>query len=118
MDAQTVADQYAGAWNERDVARRAASLAEVFSDTGTYLDPLGLVSGRDALVEHITGYQSRFPDATMERRSAVDAHANVLRFAWAIAGADGSTLLEGTDFVVLDDDGRIRSVTGFFGPLA
>lgn len=52
----------------------------------------------------------------MERRSRVDGYGDVLRVAWAVVADDGSTLVEGVDFIVLDGETMIRSVTGFFGP--
>jgi hypothetical protein len=117
MDTTSVVDVYVAAWNERSSARRAGLLAASFNEDGTYMDPLAQVSGRDALVEHIGGFQQRFPDATMERRSRVDGYRDVLRFAWAVVEAENNTAIEGIDFVTVDDLGRLSSVTGFFGVL-
>ena len=118
MDVTETVDAYVAAWNEQDTTKRTALLAGALSEDVSYRDPLYSVLGRGALVDHIGGYQGRFPDATMERRSAVDAHHDVLRFAWAIVGPDGNPTLQGVDFVALNSEGRIAAVTGFFGDLA
>lgn len=118
MDVTDTVDAYVAAWNEPDRERRTEVLEPAFGPGGTYRDPRFSVDGLDALVEHIGGYQQRFAGSRMERRSGVDAYGDVLRFAWAIVGPDGEVALEGVDFIALDDGGRIRSVTGFFGPLA
>ena len=117
MDATAVVDAYVAAWNERDDERRAALLAESFSQEGTYRDPLFAVSGRSALVDHIAGFQERFAGTSMTRRSGVDGYQDVCRFAWAVVNEDESVALHGVDIVSLDEVGKIRSVTGFFGPL-
>jgi hypothetical protein len=113
----TTVDTYVAAWNEGDTATCAALLEQVVSEAGTYTDPTIHVSGRDAIIDHVAGFEQRLPGATMERTSRVDGYGDVLRFAWAVVGSDGPVIVEGVDFVVLDEDRRIRSVTGFFGTL-
>ena len=117
MDETTTVNRYVAAWNEADAGRCAALLEECFGDDGTYTDPTVQVSGRSALAGHVAGFHQRMAGATMERRSRVDAYGDVLRFAWAAVGADATVIVEGVDFVALDEDRRIRSVTGFFGAL-
>jgi hypothetical protein len=43
----------------------------------------------------------------------VDAHHDVVRFSWAL-GPEEALALSGVDFGVIADDGRFRSITGFF----
>lgn len=118
MDITETIASYVSAWAERDPTRRTALLAECFSDSGSYTDPRAEVNGRAELDQHIGGFlEERFPGATMELRSRVDSYGTVARFAWAVVREDAD-LIEGVDFVTLADDGRIASVTGFFGPLA
>jgi hypothetical protein len=51
------------------------------------------------------------------RTSAVDCHHGVARFAWHVAQADGTVLLEGIDIAFLSPDGsRIERIIGFFEP--
>jgi len=116
MDHEDTVERYVAAWNERDAGRRTALLEAVFSEAGSYTDPTASVSGRDAVIAHIGGFFERFPTGSMERRSRVDGYGDVVRFAWALVD-QGRDVIVGVDFVVLEDDGRIRSVTGFFGEL-
>jgi hypothetical protein len=107
---------YAAAWNEPDVAARRQLLEKAWAAGGTYTDPTVRLEGRDALVQHITGFQKGLPGSKIVPTSGADVHHGLLRFAWRIVKADGSTLSEGMDFGELDADGRIKTIVGFFGP--
>ena len=48
--------------------------------------------------------------------SSVDAHHDVLRFAWNNRLASGSVLRQGIDFCMLAADGRFQSIAGFLEP--
>jgi hypothetical protein len=113
----TVVDTYTRAWAEPDRASRRALLERCWAVDGVYCDPLGQVTGRDGLDEHITGFQAAQPGARFEVVSGIDEHDGYLRFAWQMRAADGSVALVGTDFGELDGDGVLRRIIGFFGPL-
>jgi hypothetical protein len=114
-----VVDAYTSAWNEPDVDARRALLEKGWADDGRYSDPSADVTGRDALIEHISGFLSNpsMKGFSLSRTSAVDSHHHVLRFGWVLKNAEGAVVMEGIDFGVLDDDGRLQSITGFFGPM-
>ena len=116
-DLHAVIEAYGAAWAETDADIRLALLDTAWSDAGVYQDPTGEAHGRQELCDHIAGFHGRFPGARLEITSGLDAHHDKLRFGWKITHADGSDLVAGTDFAVLAADGRIASVTGFFGPL-
>jgi hypothetical protein len=107
---------YGAAWAEPDEAKRRALLEKAWAENGTYLDPTGRADGREALVAHIAGFQQVFTGHRIDITSGVDEHDGYIRFAWKIFGPDGSAVSEGVDFGELDDDGKIRSIVGFFGP--
>lgn len=114
-----IVDAYTGAWNESDEGARRTLLERAWADDGVYTDPSAEVEGRDALIKH-TGEFANNPEMkgfSLERISGVDVHHNVLRFDWALKDADGKTVIAGIDFGVLADDGRLQSITGFFGPM-
>ena len=71
-----------------------------------------------ALVAHIAATRAGFPGHRIEVVSSVDEHDGYLRFAWELRSPDNSTVMEGVDFGVLAPDGRLASITGFFGPLS
>ena len=107
---------YGAAWSEADEAKRRELLDEAWADDGTYLDPTGRADGRDALVTHIAGFLQMMPGHRIDLASGVDAHDGYVRFAWKMVGPDEQTVMEGVDFGTLADDGKIKSIVGFFGP--
>lgn len=117
MDVGATVETYVQAWHEPDEGSRRRLLEASWADDAVYADPASTVEGRDALVAHIAGFHARRPGARIEVRSGIDCHGRYLRFAWAVVGADGEVVADGIDFGVLAGDGRIASITGFFGPL-
>ena len=113
----TAVDSYLRAWREPDPAARRALLERCWAADGVYCDPLGRVTGRDGLADHIGGFQAQQPGARLEVVSGVDEHDGYVRFGWRLLAADGAVALEGTDFGELDGDGVLRRIIGFFGPL-
>lgn len=116
MDLQEAVDTYGEAWNESDGQRRLELLERAWAEGGTYTDPTSEVEGRAALAEHIEGFRQQFAGHRIENASAADGHHGWFRFAWRMVGPDGTVGMEGFDVGQVDDDGRISSIVGFFGP--
>jgi hypothetical protein len=114
MSTEEIVAAYGAAWNEPDDAARAALLVKSWADDGVYCDPTATVNGRVALVAHIGGFLQMMPGHTLEITSGVDAHHDLVRFAWVLR-KDEETALEGMDFGELAPDGRIQRIVGFFG---
>jgi hypothetical protein len=113
-DVTTLADSYIAAWNETDMVRRRALIACTWSEAGSYVDPQMRAEGPANIDRMIEGVQARFPGHCFRRVGVVDAHNGRVRFAWELApGAEAPAIAAGTDFAVLDGDGRLQSVTGF-----
>jgi hypothetical protein len=107
-------NRYIEAWNEPDGARRRELVAAVWTDDGTYLDPLMSGAGHDSLATMIGLAQQQFPEHRFELSFGPDAHNDAVRFAWRLYGPEGdSPVAAGVDFGTVADDGRLRSVTGF-----
>ena len=110
----TLINRYIEAWNEPDGERRRALVAAVWTDDGTYLDPLMSGTGHDSLATMIGLAQQQFPEHRFELSFGPDAHNDRVRFAWRLYGpADGAPVAAGVDFGTVADDGRLESVTGF-----
>ena len=60
--------------------------------------------------------QAQYPGYKFRRTSGVDGHHDAVRFGWELFGPDGTVLVAGIDVGVLVD-GKLRSITGFFGDL-
>jgi len=108
---------YGRAWQEPDPAERRRLLDACWADDGVYCDPTARVRGRAGLAEHIGGFQEQFAGCRIELTTAPDEHDGYVRFGWRIVRDGGDQVSEGTDFGELDDDGRLRRIVGFFGPL-
>jgi len=119
--AQEAVDTYGAAWREPDEAKRRALLEKAWAEDGVYVDPTAEVVGREALVQHIGRFQasSSANGPKIVAASRVDVHHDThLRFAWQMVGADGKTVISpGMDYGQLDEDGRLKLIVGFFGPL-
>ena len=107
---------YASVWAEPDQARRLAMLEACWASDGVYLDPSSRADGREALCEHIAGFQQRLAGHRIELASGIDEHDGYVRFAWTMSGSDGTQVMEGVDFGQLDGHGRLKLICGFFGP--
>ena len=107
---------YCGAWNSVDRAVRDRLLAEVWTPDGEYSDSNPtLTVGRAALSDTIAALQKRYPGARFHC-SAPQRHHRFMRTTWIFLRPDKSEVARGEDFFELAADGRIRRVTGFFGP--
>ena len=106
--------RYLAAWNEREPAKRRELVAKTWAEDGTYVDAARDGHGHDKLDAMIATAQGHFPGYRLNLASGIEVHHDYLRFSWAAGGtADAPLFIKGTDFVVLADDGRIKSVVGF-----
>ena len=112
-DPKTIADAYIRVWNEADPAERRAQLARYWSAKARYADPLMRAEGREAIAVMIEDARAQFPGYGFTLGSTPDGHDAYVRFSWGLAPAGEATLIEGTDMVRLDGDGRIAEVIGF-----
>jgi|GEM_PF-33541 len=110
-------ERYLTTWNEADDARRQALVAQTFTPGARYVDPLVACEGHDGIDATIRAVQAQFPAHRFARVSEPDQHGNALRFSWRLGPAGGAAIAGGTDFAVLDADGRFASVTGFLDPV-
>jgi SnoaL-like domain len=105
---------YLQAWNETDAGRRRELVGSLWAADGTYTDPLADVAGPDAIASLIGAAQEQFPGFVFTLGGPVDANHHQARFTWHLGPASGGEpAVIGFDVVVLDGDGRIRSVHGF-----
>jgi SnoaL-like domain len=112
-DVNELAARYIGTWNEKDPAARRAAVAALWTEDGTYVDPLADVAGHDAIDAVIGAVQQQFPDFAFRLGSPVDAHHDLARFTWELGPANAEAVVVGFDVVVLAEDGRISHVHGF-----
>lgn len=114
-DVTNVIDRYFAAWNETDRTRRLEHIAAALHPSGHYVDPLSDVAGHDGFDGMLAGLQAHYPGHVLRRTSAIEQHHDRVRFEWEIIAPDGGVFVTGVDYVQLAGDGRLGSVTGFFG---
>jgi hypothetical protein len=106
-------DRYFDAWNETDGARRRELIAATWAADADYRDPLMAGAGRDGIDAMIRAVQERFAHHTFRRSTDVDGFGNRLRFSWELVTPAGEAIVKGSDFGVLDAQGRLQALTGF-----
>ena len=114
-DVTSTVDTYLAMWNEPDPGRRADLIERAWTDDGRYVDPVQEATGHAALSEMVAAVHAQFPGQRFRRLSGVDVHHDQVRFAWELAAPEGAVTVAGIDVGVVDGDGRLRSITGFFG---
>ncbi|MEZ0168194.1 nuclear transport factor 2 family protein [Microvirga sp. TS319] len=111
-DAAAIATRYISLWNESDSQCRKARLTELWSENGTYLDPLMQGHGHDQILDLIEGVHRQFPGFRFALVGQPDGYGNQVRFSWQLGPEGGDGPIKGTDFATLEN-GRLATVTGF-----
>jgi hypothetical protein len=111
-DATSIANRYIALWNETNADRRQALLADLWTEDGTYVDPLMQGKGHNEIDALISAVQRRFPDFRFALIGQPEGYGDNVRFSWQLGpeGAEGP--IKGTDFATLDS-GRLKEVVGF-----
>jgi hypothetical protein len=110
-------DTYFAFLNETDPARLRHLANETWAEGAHYVDPHHDGRGRDVLVSLVEGVHEGYAGFTFRRSTGIDVVANQARYGWEFNAPDGTVVLRGVDFSVLDTDGRLKQVTGFHGDL-
>ncbi|HZH51898.1 MAG TPA: nuclear transport factor 2 family protein [Microvirga sp.] len=112
LDTARIAHRYIDLWNETKPQRRRALMADLWTETGTYQDPLMQGQGYDQIDALIEGVHSRFPGFRFSLIGTADGYGNQVRFSWQLGQEGSDSLIKGTDFATLEN-GRLASVVGF-----
>jgi hypothetical protein len=110
-------DTYFEAWNESDAEQRRALLERCAGAGVELIDPTGRFRGIEGVRDRIGAFHQSAPGARVVKSSGDDQHNGFVRYGWNIVDPHGATVLEGIDVVELDNDGSLRRVVMFFGPL-
>jgi hypothetical protein len=112
-----VVESYFAAWNERDAGRRRELLRQSVESDAELVDPTGRWQGVEGFVERIERYQSTAPGTRVVPASGIDAHNDVMRYAWMIVDPEGRSIIDGIDIAERTSGGRLRRIVMFHGPL-
>jgi hypothetical protein len=111
-------DRYFQMWNETDPARRREVIAATWAPSAGYVDPMFTAEGHEALDAMVAAVHQQYPGHRFRLTDAAEGHHDRARWGWELAGPDGSAVAGGVDFAVIDGEGRLREVTGFFAAVA
>lgn len=114
-DAGALVDGWFAAWAEPDETARASGLAAIASPDVRMRDRFSCVEGVSELMPHITAAQHFMPGIRMQRKGDARHCQGTVLAEWTAAGPDGAPRGQGTNVFALGADGRIESVTGFWG---
>lgn len=106
-------ERYASAWKAPSADEKRALLDGATLPNAVYTDPLHRTETRDALIEYMLEFHRQVPGGHFETTWFM-SHHGCGAARWCMRGADGTALGEGVSYVVFDDSGRLRSMTGFF----
>src|SRR5207302_9958662 len=113
----TTIDTLFAIWNEQDAARRAKLVETVWADDGQLVDPPLEGTSHAGIADMVAAVLSQFPGHTFRRTTGIDAHHDTLRYGWEPVAPDGAVVATGLDVGQLGEDGRLRRINGFLGPL-
>jgi non-heme chloroperoxidase len=108
-DAENLAERYVAMWNERDSEARRGQIAALFARQGAYLNEAGTAKGHDAIAAEADAAQHAYAAKGFKFSPSgfSQAHHNVARFEWRVQAESGGVAAVGSDFVILDENGRI-----------
>ena len=111
---EAVVDTYVAAWNEPTAETRTELLLEAWAAAGRYQDPTAHVKGVPALVEHIGGFLAGISGGAIRRSGPIQRTVAAFHFPWEMVDRTGAVIATGKDTGLLDADGRILMIRGFF----
>jgi hypothetical protein len=114
-NAGELVDAWFAAWAEPDEVARKVTLDAIAAPDVTMRDRFSCVTGMDELMPHLAAAQSHMPGLRMSRMGEARHCQGTVIAEWTATGPDGAARGQGTNVFTLGPDGRIESVTGFWG---
>ena len=113
-DATSLVDQWFAVWNEGDAGVRERLLAAITASGVQFGDKYTCLEGTEEINSHLTAARRFMPGIRLERRGAIRHCQWHLLADWVAVSGEGEERGRGTNLFVLDTDGRITAVTGFW----
>jgi hypothetical protein len=106
-------DRYINIWNEPDAEQRRRTIRALWQEDGRHLARTIEAVGHDGIETRIANaYQKWVKEKgnLFRLRDGVDGHHDTIKLRWEMLPAAGGKVISiGFDFLVLGDDGRIRT---------
>jgi len=113
-DAETTVDRWFATWSEPDLARRERGLDEIASRELRFEDRFSRIAGIDEARAHLAAVHRFMPGLRLERHGPIRHCQWHVLADWIAVAKEGQQRGRGTNLFVLDQDGRIAAVTGFW----
>ena len=113
LSVDELVDRYFDSLNELDDKVRRDLTKQVWAEKGKFGTPYGEVEGLEAINALAAGVHKKFPKATVRRTTKIDGFGNYLRWSFTLSDADGTPILSGVDFAIVEN-GKLQLVMGFF----
>ena len=105
-------ENYLVAWSAISAEDRRRVLDETISAEVAYFNAMARLSGRDALVAHLAGFQQRRSNYSFSLAHYL-RHDDAALANWLMKDDGGKVVVSGYDSIRLDEAGRIASIVGF-----
>ena len=112
-DIATFVDRYVNIWNEPDVDRRRQTIRELWQEDASHLARTLEAIGHDGIETRVANAHQKWvreKGNVFRLRDSVDGHHGTIKLRWEMLPAAGGEVISiGFDFLVLGEDGRIRT---------
>ena len=84
-------------FNETDLDKRKAAIADLWNEDGIFIDPLGVHQGHEKLNAAVTALQHQFPGSVFRVTSPIQENFGVGRDSWEYGPPGEAALEKGID---------------------
>ena len=112
-DIATFAGRYVNIWNEPDPQRRRQTIRDLWQENAHHLARTIEAVGHDGIETRVANAYEKWvkeKSHVFRLRDGVDGHHGTVKLRWEMLPAAGGEVVSiGFDFLVLGEDGRIRT---------
>lgn len=108
---ESLVDRYLAVWNESDPEKRRREVAELWADDGVYANTGREFHGHSGIEEAVAeAYEEFVANGFIFQLSGFSENHDAARIAWEmVSSSGGDVVAAGTEYLILDKGGRIRS---------
>jgi SnoaL-like domain len=99
-------------FNETDLDKRKAAIADLWNEDGIFIDPLGVHQGHEKLNAAVTALQHQFPGSVFRVTSPIQENFGVGRDSWEYGPSGGAGLEKGIDVGRMKDGKLVALYVG------
>jgi len=106
-------EAYASIWKLQGAEAKRTACARHLAEHCEYTDPLTQRRGWDALVAYMVEFHQQVPGGHFVTRDFRAHHGRSVA-TWDMVAGDGTVLGDGVSYGEYAEDGKVRTMTGFF----